>query len=113
MTMSCICTVCEKQVAQFIAVCSAETLAEKLHESSPFSSSSRGKRRPHQGLHVYTYRGKWRTKYPVNAQAVPSPYGEGILAKWDQTRMNVCACHRNGNRCSRICMENDLRCCAG
>ena len=36
------------------------------------------------------YKGKQRTKYPANAQAVPSLYGEGKLVKWDQTRMNVC-----------------------
>jgi hypothetical protein len=37
--------------------------------------------------------GKWRTKYPANAQAVPSLYGEGRVVKWDQAQMNVCEGH--------------------
>jgi len=59
------------------------------------------------------YKGKWRTQYPANAQAVPSLSGEGMLVKWDQTQMNVCECRRNGNRGSILYVEKDLRCCAG
>jgi hypothetical protein len=49
------------------------------------------------------------------AHTVPSARASCARAvrRGEQTRMNVCGGHCNGNRGSRLCMEKDLRGCAG
>jgi len=58
-------------VAQFIAVCSASTLAEKRHMSSPFSSQSRENRRPSsRPTRAYIH----QFQPPANADKLSDPF---------------------------------------
>jgi transposase len=41
-------------------------------------------------------------RYPANAQAVHERFFSCRLAKWNQTRVKSCGCHRNGNRCFMV-----------